>query len=363
MGAMQLLHISSLHRAKAVASVFCFSLCIALFINAFFQYAFEHDLTLTRQAQHVDLVQLSRIQQRLNKIAAQRRSTDQQSPKLAVVVGLSTAREGIDAVAYEKSLDARVRLLNLAASGGSMSELRAYTKPLLTSGLKPSIVYVMVHPSWLAGRTSSQDNPLKNVPVNNLSSIAKIQHYRAWFFDHIWLIRNRAHVQTKINETLLQARLFISGLFSANENLAAQQNARDPWAVQRNYAKDYAVSEFLSTQLSHWRTMNWFEAGNLLETSHEALQLRTVLQELLVVSDHVILVLMPEASGFRSLVPAAGEQSLLSIAHQADSRIKTWNFRQLLSDEKFYDLAHPNRFGRDLMTEKVAAESRSLLNK
>ncbi len=350
-------------RAGAILFALCFSICAALLLNFSLEFFIGNDLISTDPAQRADPAQLNRIQQRINKIAAQRGSTNLKPTDLAVVVGLSTAREGIDPIAFEKLVGSDVRLLNLAASGGSMSELRAYTAPLIQSKLRPSVVYVMVHPSWLAGRASKQDILLKREHLNSPSLITQFRNYRAWFIEQIWLIRNRALIQAKINEAFLQARLFVGGLFFMSDKAVALQDALDPWAVQLNYDADHATQDFLMKQLSQWRAMNWFQESALLDNSREALQLRAALIELFSVSDNVILVMMPEASSFRSLVPPVGEESLVSIARLADTRVQIWNFRQFLSEEKFHDLAHPNRLGRHALTEKIAAESKALLNK
>ena len=100
--------------AAVVAAVFCFALAIDTILHASFGFL-PASLARAEYLSHDRVVEIGR---RVTAVVGQRRR-DPSSPPLAIVVGFSTAREGLVPSMLEEQSDQRWRWLNLASSGGS----------------------------------------------------------------------------------------------------------------------------------------------------------------------------------------------------------------------------------------------------
>src|SRR4249919_1952472 len=64
-----------------------------------------------------------------------------------IVLGMSSARKGIDSSLLGKQLNQPV--FSFTAGGGSFLRVRAFADPLIRSRLQPSILFLCVHPFFL----------------------------------------------------------------------------------------------------------------------------------------------------------------------------------------------------------------------
>src|SRR5687767_4962904 len=104
------------------------------------------------RSEYLSREELLKFGGRVVAVSGERRKEVQPAP-LGVILGFSTAREGL----VPEMLDVvrtgqRIRWLNLAGSGGSFYELAFYVRPLFESELRPQVLVLGVHSVWLAGR-------------------------------------------------------------------------------------------------------------------------------------------------------------------------------------------------------------------
>lgn len=306
----------------------------------------------------VDPDGLQLLAARIEAVSRQREGGSAALPKLAVAVGLSTGREDIAPKLFEQQTGGRYRMLNLAASGGSVSEMRAYAEPLLTSRLRPDLVVVAMHPSWLAGRELRASlPPLPEWGAAGLTWPALQNYAGAWrqcLAQRSWLLANRTAMHTKMRRGLLALRMRLDKwLGMPLQDLVPGTLVGDPWEVRSLYTDAYAPADFLAMQLREWGAAGWFDAERL-GPSDEARGLREWLPAVQALSPHVVMVLMPEAEEFRSNVPEQGQRTLRSMAADAQPPIPVLDLRASMPASAFRDQAHLNAYGRRQFTVLLA---------
>lgn len=295
------------------------------------------------------------IARRVAAIQAQLAAERPPGAPLAVLLGLSTAREGVDPARFEHASAGHYRLLNLAASGGSFSEIGDYCEPLVESGLRPAIVVVGVHPSWLAGRAATAVQAWPALPAR-ADGAALLEHgraVRAWLVQRSWILRNRSAINERLRQSMFMLRGRVGDLFGVALDGRGQVTA-DPWTVTSSYRDAYAPPAFLTTQLQQWQALGWFDPARLNQQADDAPVLRKVLRSLRAISPRVVVVLMPEAEQFRSRVPPGGAQAVAAIAASVDPDMTVLDLRTSMPASAFRDQAHLNATGRRLFSDTLA---------
>jgi hypothetical protein len=276
---------------------------------------------------------------------------------LAVTVGFSTAREGIDRTIFRDS--SGLDLLNLASSGGSFSELHSYYDFVLDSRLKPRVLIVAVHPCWLSGRL------LTDVSAAEASSPAMLQ--RNWLqrvessatiaLDYpVWILANRARVNVLLRSALARARTSVANLLGIDALGLAPNLEFDPWKTTVLYSDRHAPEGQLARQIVQWRGFGWFDARQFSADSVEAAMLADFLRRAGRFSAHTIVVLMPESTVLRENVPVEAGTLLKDVVASTPGKFSLLDLRAALPDELFYDHAHLNGAGRDRFSRLIGQE-------
>ncbi len=258
---------------------------------------------------------------------------------LVSVVGLSTARVGLDSAEFAKALEGRGQLLNIAATGGSFQELQRYAQPLLTHGPRSRLVLVAIHPSWLAGRESASASRS---------------------LDPLWALTHRGTIHARLQAMLVQARVALLRRVELQPS-SWQLRSGDPWQTGRLYQEPKASPETLAAQLRHWTEFGWFDPTRFSTANAEAKALGQLLQGLRGHAQHVVVVLLPEAAEFRSRVPMVALETTRKVVDQIDPGLRLVDLRDSLGPSAFHDLAHVNPMGRMLLGAIVADLARPYL--
>ncbi|MCV2349765.1 hypothetical protein [Paucibacter sp. Y2R2-4] len=285
-----------------------------------------------------------------------------EQPAVVVALGLSTVREGLDPVAISQHFDGRVHLLNLASSGGSFSEMRAYAEPLIKGSLRPDLVILGVHPSWLAA-ASLRLMPAAPFDQQSLLDSIKweLHESKKWLRQRSWILTHRIAVHGIIQNSLQAIRADLNQFYLTSSIQGGPSAMRDPWAVRPIYSEDKAEPAFLLTQLREWQAAGWFDARNLSSSNPEAIVLTDMLQTLTTICPKVVLILMPESAEFRRKVPSSSGNTLRSIADKVQPKIQVLDFREALPDSYFRDHAHLNTRGRHSFSLLIASRFEHLL--
>ena len=311
---------------------------------------------LATQATHSPLSSpenLRAIATRLNAVQAELAAAPAAGPPLAVVLGLSTAREGIEPGRFELASGQRYRLLNLAASGGSYGELADYCAPLLASGLRPALIIVGLHPSWLAGRVAPPAGTPSPGALDRATARERLRRLQAWLVQRSWILANRVVIHERLGAAMSTLRRRIGALLRVAA-LDAPPWAADPWTVERQYADTRADDDFRALQLEQWAAMGWFDPARLHAATPDGRQLHALLHRLRAMSPRLVVVLMPEAQAFRTRVPASGAQAIGAIAASVDPGIVVLDLRDRLPETAFRDQAHLNADGSGQVSELLA---------
>lgn len=300
------------------------------------------------QSELTDADSLQAIAERVATVENQWQEVGSMHVRLAVVTGLSTAREGIDPIQIYKETKGGVRLLNISSSGGSFSEMRTYSEPLLNSSLQPDLVIMAVHPCWLAGRqlrTSPQSESVSRESGKKVSTETDFQQLRGWVAQQLWVLNNRRAIHSELRQFMLEWRARIHYL----TNISSIEPSREgdyPWSVQIAYRDQQAPPEFLQAQLRAWASTGWFDPGRFGTHSAESQSLRLFINLLRDKTSNLVIVLMPESEEFRSQVPLSAAETLMNIVQSVDRGISVLDLRASLPDAMFRDHAHLNSQGR-----------------
>ena len=311
-----------------------------------------------QQMGSVDPFAVRQIQRRVDRVLQLQQRTESKDTGLVAAVGLSTAREGFDPVQFYHSLGGRYRMLNLGASGGSITEMRAYSRAVGESSLKADHVIVALHPSWLAGRADTSSghsgapatHRAEDRPWRSLLSGAKEQ-----LIAHSWILSNRPLIHALARSSVEALRDRLGHWFGGEVGLPhLNEFVGDPWVVQRLYPDESAPADFGETQLVQWQALGWFDQQRLVPTGSEARALLEMLTELRRSSSSICIVLMPESTSFRAKVPESATEAIRAIVASFDPSVPIWDLRGSMPDSAFRDHAHLNSQGRRALTHLIS---------
>jgi len=272
--------------------------------------------------------------------------------RVIIVAGLSTAREDIDGDAVGRALCGGSRLLNLGSSGGSFRELAFYLRPLRSTALSSALTVLAVHPVWLAGRRNvpevtpnSRDSRGENPVSGNLR--------RDQLKSALWSVANRRAVHAVVMDALWSFRERVDRRFALTAQQAFEPERESPWADRISYQGMRAGSMALDEQLRAWQAFGWFDARRFDSHGSEADALVEVLSAGRSAGGRVVVVLMPEHSTMRRMVPDVAGESLRTVVERAGP-YPILDLSAAIPDNGFYDYAHLNARGRGRLSALLA---------
>lgn len=271
---------------------------------------------------------------------------------LVVVLGLSTAREDIDAAALGPKLCPPMRVLNLGSSGSSYRELAFYLRTLPRTHLHSALTLLAVHPVWLAERrptAASLGSPGDQAEVPSspkpIAAARAVARHLGWS----WLSDNRRGMHAVFRNALAFVRERIGDVFQLDMRSRFPDRATAPWAARIAYHELHAPPAFMDQQLRAWREYGWFDAANYTTSGAEAESLRQLVTEARALGGHVTMVLLPEQSFLRQRVPSAADSAFRQVL-RGGKVLASLDLRARLPDEMFYDYVHANAQGRAHVT-------------
>jgi hypothetical protein len=282
---------------------------------------------------------------------------------LLLVVGLSTAREDIDAPIVERVVCGGSRLLNLGSSGGSFSELNYYLRTLDRTQLRPVAVLLAVHAVWMTSRVALPDSSvgIRNVVRRIGTSPGAVAASRL-VVASLWINANRNGIHTVLTNELLKFRWAITAPFGLTLPALVPMSSEDPWAPRFAYSGLHANPEFLDGQLRSWKALGWFDPNSYAVRGPEADAVMEIAKRSARLTSQSLVILMPERSTLRAKAPAAAEMSLRTALAEGGFDFPILDFRTALPDSLFYDHAHLNAFGRHRFSRALAASVDPLIS-
>jgi hypothetical protein len=258
---------------------------------------------------------------------------------IAVIVGASSAYDGMIPAVLDGADPAHRRWLNLAATGSSFDELRYTFAPLFASGLAADLVVVAVHPSWLAGRVVG-DPMLDALMLPDAPRTS-------------WLLYHRGLVNHAIRDELASAHasLLVEQLGVPFDSVYPP--AADPWTTHRRTIGDRDPDR--RDQMELWRRKRWFDASWYARSDDEPNAAADVIAASKRTGKRVVIVFMPESSTLRAAVPAEAEAAF----HRALARVPAppvvIDLRAAIPDDRFLDHIHLDEAGARLLSTTLAS--------
>ncbi len=291
--------------------------------------------------------------------AAYRRGLLDEDDPVCFFIGLSTAQEGLDpdVLAEHDGIDGRY--VGLCGGGGCMEHAGEVSRPLLRSKLRPVLVLLGVHPSWLVGSPLSEArriplSPRRAFRERGLDGVAL--NFTQWY----WLTANRKYVSYNVRAGLYDLR---SAVFERLDLPVDAFRPPDPvpWEPLDNDIPDTVSDEEKQLQIAEFGKYGQFDPR-----AYEHYQGRqaTVLVEMITAlrgrGADVAVVLMPETSAFHRRIPPQARQYLDAALAEAfgEDRPVVWDFQTAIPDDMFADYVHLTEAGRRDLSLLLAEEIR-----
>lgn len=224
---------------------------------------------------------------------------------VAVLLGLSTGREGVDPIQFHAAAQGGLFLLNIAATGGSFYEMRRHSEVLLKSGLKPDLVIMAIHPSWRAGpdlRAAPKSLAVSQGEANKVWTQTGVRQLGQWAAQQVWVMKNRLAINSELRQFLMRWRARIHHWMNVSP-IDLIPEFYDPWSVRVTYRDERAPPEVLQNQFRAWEIAGWFDPKRFETRTADAQILNQFVHETSYKTPHVFVALMLESEEFRRRVP------------------------------------------------------------
>ena len=297
-----------------------------------------------------------RLEAQASRIAAvvDDRSQRGDERPVAVLLGQSTVREGVDVHALQRSHDT-LCWVNLGASGGNLVQLEYYAQALLHSPLDPAVAILGIHVQFLAHPrpdAATQPDPSPG-PLRALDVLG------------IWRDRQIAgnalrHRAGATRRAVARAFRWDYGVLFPDDRAHltftddGEASPDDPYAAPRKYEGSHATDDRQAFLRQHAEGYGWFDPESYRTSSPEAHRLRALIEALDRGGAKLVVVLLPERSDLRSRIPDAAADRLDAVLQSTGVDLSVVDHRDWISDDRFFDHAHLNHVGRDDYTPRLA---------
>ncbi len=275
-------------------------------------------------------------------------------PALGVVLGQSSVLRDLDPRILEAEDGVGVAWLVLNGAGASFTKLEYFARPIFYSALRPAVAVLGIHPPWIVGeRIVSGGREEERAPTRRPVN---------------WIKENRLRLNYFVRRGLLDAR---EALF-ARLGLPAEAlftPSPDPWRMPgREDLPGRAPERRLAGQMQTWRARGWFDPETYTTEGAQAAALRRVVSGLRERGARVLVVLMPESSALRALVPPEAARTIALVLGGSGGTdpvhgdpVSLVDLRDSMGDEWFSDHTHLNPEGRKVFSALFAEKMRVVL--
>jgi hypothetical protein len=272
------------------------------------------------------------------------RNPSEREKPFVLYLGMSTARQGVDAGVLRKDSCAW-RFMGLFATGADFEHLFEVAMPILRRDFRPKVVLLLLHEYFLAGSEpievpSGSVNPIESLRQRKWRQAIRRLRWWDWF----------AHNYTYLNH------LSFAGLVEAREAIRIIEPL-DPWTSQPPRDLPYYRGDaYVQTQIADFATNGRFDPHNYQSGNDRGAKwLIRIMSEFRNRGAKVVVVKMPETVTMRAHIPAAA-QPLLAQLIQRQFPTNTppiLDFRASIPDPLFTDGVHLNGDGRRVFSNKL----------
>jgi hypothetical protein len=297
-----------------------------------------------------DMAVLDRVGSQVAAVAEQAEggATGPPAP-LAVFLGQSTAKDGLDPKVLDACFHGSLRWLGLCGSGGSILKIAQLARPFFASHLRPTAVVLVVGPEMLVGVPNPPaDSPPSWGDVLRAVTGRQFGVLKQTVVGRVWVVQNRFLLNQSFRGLLFAARTTLFEGIRLDVG-SWSSPAADPWEVTPHEAPFRRSPEELRKQAEGYLQFGWFDADRYSTRSVNARTLVGLIERSRAMSPHVVVLVMPAKSSFRALVPGVARRRLAEVVALAPGGrsvpiIDLWD---QLPDEMFRDHLHVNSNGRE----------------
>jgi lysophospholipase L1-like esterase len=273
--------------------------------------------------------------------------------RLGVILGLSATQRGLDPVAFERRLGPSMRWLSLFNNGGSMNKIADQADLLAALEPRPAWVLIGINLTMLADTFEPVD-PFNLARARLLLATGQLreayQAVKGPLQARIWLLANRYRVDRGARMALHKSQSWLLRWFGEGIDVQFPPDP-DPWTVDRP-----PLPATASEQVNAWRAEGRFDPRNYSADCTQARALVQTVRTCRALGARVVLIVMPERSTHRSLMPLEAEQAFKATLEMAFGTYAPplLDCRASLPDDLFADNVHLNAEGRAIFSRLVA---------
>ena len=251
-----------------------------------------------------------------------------------IVLGLSSASEGISLAALDEQLGDQARFLGLSGAGRNMQDIARYAHPLLKTNARPAIAVFAINLFHLMDPPPPDEAVFQN--LQRVRTIAEVLGG--------WLIVRRRDMKYAVDFGIDTVR------GSAFEFFGVQPPAdENPWREFMRLGLPQTVNEAQwQNNVSRYGERGYYDATNYARSRTQIGIFHEVVAEFIERGTDVVVVLMPEHSRLRARLPDVLTVTLVApLAERFGEQAPTIvDLRSAVPDSGFKDISHMNPAGR-----------------
>jgi hypothetical protein len=299
---------------------------------------------------------------------------------LGVLFGSSAVGMGIDPrrLGSQAGPGDPKRWLSLYANGANLEDLDQVGRLVTDGPLRPRLLILGIHPGLLArsddyltDRLALDTRPLTQAIAARQPMTAKAELMALSTVPLNWIYPNRTRISNRLRGLASLARRGLFGSLGLGAD-ALFRAEPDPWSVRllipdleearmvasegRKATVRDAAEGPMRNALGEVKDKGWGDPTKYSADGPNARGLVDLIRRARGRGTEVVVLILPEAQSLRELIPPEAMQFL----HRALDRgfpsdpPKVIDLRDALADSMFHDSIHPNKQGRELLTDRLA---------
>lgn len=269
-----------------------------------------------------------------------------------VMFGQSPLGAGVIASRVEEADGLPMRWYNLHGWGGSLNRTRDLVELAFASDMKPDVVLLCINPYMLIGHHFETEH----------RTIMKREgkFLKPW----IWTYDNRHVVNHLSRLAWIRARMWLLKTFDFGF-LKLYPRPAEPGKVPPRKRIPPMTPEEMRAKADDYRLIGWYDPARYRIDSTNSRSLVEIVRASRARGAQVAIILLPEHSLFRRLIPPEGVRCFDEInkAYFPDDPVPIYNLRDRLPDELFQDPDHASIDGMEPISKMVGECVHDLLTR
>jgi hypothetical protein len=280
---------------------------------------------------------------------------------LAVLVGISEVREGVELSALAQGLGPRWRLLGLGGAGFGIGSVQKYANLLIESELRPDVVVLGMGFSQLVDY-----RPRANAAPPNLLEKLKggdIRSAAVELRNSMWTYSRREDISVSVEFAVLELHAKLLNAFGvALPEVDARK--RGPWRemIKTDWPEHFSAAT-LKAQEEDYERHGLFDLARYKDSPVALSALMGMIEQFQRRGAKVVLLLMPQHSTLNRRIPSEALDILRRRLQGSfpDNEPPILDYREVIDDSGFVDLPHLNRRGSREFSRELGIRLQEML--